>query len=227
MERISSACNRVIVPRTIFETRATSGSAGSAYAPPKLTNPSRFLRSSAAANGSPNSLAIAAVIAVAVAKGIVERHRRNIDNRCAQTRLLNHAIDPVEQVDFDRDEYDLNLLVPTASNKLVIPDDFVDWKRNVLLRLERNDSLDLFLLHRRQFHKTLKNRLPGDGVINAAVFDLQLVHHFTQSNGYFGVPNFPPNQLSRDFAETIVEQHQPTVGLYTKFCQAYGLRAEV
>src|SRR5216110_1473611 len=62
MERISSPCNRVIVLRATFETRATSGSVGSAYAPPRLTKPSRFLRDSAAANGSPNSLAIAAVI---------------------------------------------------------------------------------------------------------------------------------------------------------------------
>ena len=45
-----------MVLRTIFETRATSGSAGSAYAPPRLTKPSCFLRNSAAANGSSNSL---------------------------------------------------------------------------------------------------------------------------------------------------------------------------
>src|ERR1043166_3491966 len=62
MERISSACNRVIVLRTIFETRASSGFDGSAYAPPRLTNPSRFFRNSASASDSLNSLAIAAVI---------------------------------------------------------------------------------------------------------------------------------------------------------------------
>src|SRR5438128_10566884 len=62
MDRISSPCELVLVLRTTFGTRATSGSVGSAYTPPRLTQPSRFLRDSAAANGSPNSLAIAAVI---------------------------------------------------------------------------------------------------------------------------------------------------------------------
>ena len=56
-----SAVARVMVLRMILETRATSTSSGSAYAPPRLTKPSRFLRNSAAANGSPNSFAMAAV----------------------------------------------------------------------------------------------------------------------------------------------------------------------
>ena len=50
-----------MVLRMIFETRATSTSSGSAYAPSSLTKPSRFLRNSAAENGSPNSFAMAAV----------------------------------------------------------------------------------------------------------------------------------------------------------------------
>ena len=41
---------------------------------------------------------------------------------------------------------DLDLLLEAASNKLVIPYDFIDRERDILLRLERNDFLDFFLL---------------------------------------------------------------------------------
>ncbi len=117
-------------------------------APARATKPSRFLRNSAAANGSLNSFAMAEVtelppigntagenfprldkkkirrartdidqertsaqVAVVVAKRVVERHGREIDNRCAQTRCLDRPINLVEQVRLDRDKDHLNLPV--------------------------------------------------------------------------------------------------------------------
>ena len=50
--------------RMSFETRATSGSSASAYAPPRLTKPVSFLRFSASEKDSPNSLAICVVMEV-------------------------------------------------------------------------------------------------------------------------------------------------------------------
>src|SRR5438094_883984 len=96
-------------------------------------------------------------VAVTVAERVIKRHWRGIDDRCAQPRLFNRIVDLIEQVNFNRDQYDLNWLVATASHELVIPDDLVDWEGNILLRLERNNFLDLFFINRRQFHKTSEN----------------------------------------------------------------------
>ena len=75
------------------------------------------------------------------------------------------AIDLVKQVRLDRDQDHLNLLARAASDELVIPDYFVDRKRNILLRLEGNDPLDLFLADRRQFHEAGEDGLLRDGVV--------------------------------------------------------------
>jgi hypothetical protein len=59
----------------------------------------------------------------------------------------------VEQINFDRDEDDLNLFAQPAADELVIPDDFVQRERDILLRFERDDLVQFFLYQRRQFHK--------------------------------------------------------------------------
>ena len=96
-------------------------------------------------------------IAIIVAERVIERHGRDIDDRCVQPRLLNRTVDLIEQVNFNRNQYNLNWFAAPASHKLVIPNDLVDWERNILLRLERNDSLDLFFVNRRKFDKTREN----------------------------------------------------------------------
>jgi hypothetical protein len=70
-----------------------------------------------------------------------------------QSRSFHRCIGFVEQINFDRDEDHLNLFPQSAADELVIPDDFVQRERHILLRFERNDLVEFFLSQRRQFHK--------------------------------------------------------------------------
>ena len=54
----------------------------------------------------------------------------------------------------------------TAADQLIIPDYFLNRERHILLRFESDDAIDLFLLNRRQLHKSRENRLARDGVID-------------------------------------------------------------
>ena len=66
----------------------------------------------------------------------------------------------------------MDLLIEAASDKLVIPHHFIDRERDILLRLERNDFLNLFLLDGRQIDETRKNRLRGQCIVYNAAFDV-------------------------------------------------------
>ena len=119
-----------------------------------------------------------------------------------------------------------------ASNYLVIPHHVVDRERNILLRLERDDFLQLLVLEGWQFNKTRKNRLRGQGAIHSAIFDAQLMHHFAQHDGRFmqcsmGLPTLASRRIERRFSQTIVQQHEATVRLDTELCQAKGLGPKI
>ncbi len=59
----------------------------------------------------------------------------------------------IEQINFDRDKHDLNLFAQSSTDELIIPDDFVQRERDILLRFERDDLVQFFPSYRRQFHK--------------------------------------------------------------------------
>ena len=124
-----------------------------------------------------------------------------------QPRFFNPTVDFVEQVDLDCDEDDLNLFVQATANNLVIPDDLVDREGDILLRLERNDLVDLSLLNCGQFHKTRKDRLPGQRIVYRAVFDVQLVHHLAQSDGHLRPAHFLSGGVAWDLAQSTVQQN--------------------
>jgi hypothetical protein len=124
------------------------------------------------------------------------------------------------------------LLVQPASDHLVIPNHVVNRERNILLRLERNDFLQLFVFKGWQFNKTRKNRLRGQRTIHRAVFDMQLAHHFTQRDGRLvqcsvGLATLASRRIERRFPQTIIQQDQATVGLDAELCQANGLGPKI
>jgi len=77
----------------------------------------------------------------------------------------------------DRNEDDLDLLVGPAAHELIIPDHFIQWKRDILLRLKGDNPLDFFLAERRQLHEARENRLLGDRVGHPPALNLQFRQH--------------------------------------------------
>jgi hypothetical protein len=78
-----------------------------------------------------------------------------------QAGFFDSSINVIEQINFDRNEDHLNLFLQSASDQLVIPNHVVDREWNILLCLERDDFLQLFLFKAGQFNKAGKNRLRG------------------------------------------------------------------
>ena len=118
-------------------------------------------------------------------------------------------------------------MVEAASNKLVIPHHFIDRERDILLRLERNDFLDLFLVDGGQIDETRKNRLRGQCVVHKTAFDVQLGQHLAQSDRHLRSPDFFSRGFDWNLAQSIAEQDQPAMGLHAKFCQADSLRSKI
>src|SRR5438552_17779407 len=85
---------------------------------------------------------------LAIAKCIVECHRRHIDSGSKQPTFFHSVVNSIEQIVLDRDQDYLNLLVQPASDHLIIPNHVVDRKGYVLLRLARGDALQLSLVTR-------------------------------------------------------------------------------
>ena len=160
-------------------------------------------------------------------KRVVERHGREIDNRCAQTRRLDCLVDRVEQIGLDGDEDHLDLPVGAASDLLVIPDHLVDRKRNVLLRLEEDNPLDFFRADWRQRHEAGKNRLLGHGVVDSSALDLQLVQHLAQRRGNLRVSRSFLGRIDQKFTRPVAAQDQPATRLDAKLGQLDALRAEI
>ena len=168
-----------------------------------------------------------AQLAVVVTKRVGERHRRQVHNRCAQPGFLDRSVNFLEQIRLDRDQDHLNLFAHAATNDLVVPDNFVDRERNVLLRLERNDPLDLFGLDRRQFHEPREDRLLRHGVVNRPALDLQLVQHLAQSRDNLRASRGRLSRVGQELARAIAAQNQSAIWLKTKRRQLETLRAEI
>ena len=56
---------------------------------------------------------------------------------------------------------------------------------------------------------------------------MQLVHHLAQSDGHLCPPHFLSGGVAGDFAQSIVQQNQASMGLHAKFRQADGLRSKI
>jgi hypothetical protein len=141
------------------------------------------------------------------------------------------VVDFVEQVALDRDDQHLNLFAQPAAHELVIPDHFVDRERNILLRLECNDFVDLCSVERRQFHKAHKDRLRRDCVIHRRVMNLHFPHHLAYDTHRFvqrevRVTTLPGLRIEGRFAQPIIYEDQSAVDR-SKFCETDRLRSEV
>src|SRR5207248_9750837 len=77
-------------------------------------------------------------VRVAIAKCIVECHRRHIDSGSKQPTFFHSVVNSIEQIVLDRDQDYLNLLVQPASDHLIIPNHVVDRKAYALLPPERD-----------------------------------------------------------------------------------------
>src|ERR1700688_2548723 len=110
---------------------------------------------------------------MAKSKRVVARHWGSIDNGCLQSGFFDYPIDCFEQVCLDGDENDMELLIPSAADEVIIPNHVIDRKGKALLLLEGNNPLNFFLVHGRQFQKAYKNGLAGDGVVDISASNLQ------------------------------------------------------
>ena len=162
-------------------------------------------------------------VAVVVPKRVVKRHRCDVDNRCAQSGIFYAAVDLIEQIGLDRDQYHLDLLVRAAADELIIPNHFVDGKRDVLLRFKCDDLLDLFLFHRRQFDETREDRLSRDRIVDVAAFDLQLVHHLPHRRGDLRTADAFARGIDEQLAQNTALQHKPAMSLRAKLGHAQRL----
>src|SRR5439155_17259765 len=168
-----------------------------------------------------------AEIGIVVTKRVVERHGGNIDNRRAQPRFFDRSVHLVEQIGFDRDQHDLDLLFAASADQLIVPNDFVDRKRHVLLGFEGDDPFDFFLFDGGQFYKPGEYGLGGDRVIDRFVSDLKFGHHFAQRGGSLRPPDPLARGIDQNFAQTIVLQNEAALRLRLKFRQPDRLRPEI
>src|SRR5207249_3533232 len=166
-------------------------------------------------------------IAVVITKGVVECHVRDPDHSWSKPRRFHRGIDSFEQIRFDRDQDDLQLLIRPTTDELIIPNHFVNRERHVLLRFKSNNALDFFLFHRRQFHESRENRLSCDRVVHARAFYPELVQYFANRGGDLCVPNRLTRILDREIAPLVIGQHQTTATLRAKISYRDRLRSEV
>jgi hypothetical protein len=96
-----------------------------------------------------------------------------------------------------------------------------------LLRLEGNDSLDLFLVDRRQFHEARENRLFRHRVVHVSALDLQLAQHLAQRSDNLRAPHFLFGRIDKKLSRTVAAQDQSPVRVYTKLRQLDVLRTEI
>src|SRR4029077_4516324 len=144
---------------------------------------------------------------------------------------FHRCIGLLEQINFDRDQDDLNLFAQSSANELVIPDYFVQGERDILLRFERDDFIKFFSSDRRQFYKPGEHGLRGQSIVHRAPGNLHLVHHLAQHAGALlqrnmCVATLPGLWIERQFAEAIIHENQTAVG-DSEFGNTNRLRSEV
>src|ERR1041385_3139273 len=113
-------------------------------------------------------------------KCIVQRHRRDVDEQRSSSSSFYSRVDCFQQVQLDCDQYDLNLFVDLATNDLIIPNDFINGRRHILLRFKLNNAFDLFFIDHRELYETCKDRLVRNRITNFTAADSQVSHHFAQ-----------------------------------------------
>ena len=101
----------------------------------------------------------AADVAIVIAESVIDGHRGDIDDGGLEARRLDRVIDIVEQVGLDGDNDDFHLSGIATVHELVVPDHFIDRIRDVLLRLEGHDLIDLLFTDRRKLDEPGKNGL--------------------------------------------------------------------
>jgi hypothetical protein len=89
-----------------------------------------------------------------------------------QAGLLNSRVNVLDVVRLDRDNHDPNLFVWRATDELVIPDDFVNGERDVLLRFKSNDPVDFLFIDQGQLDKTQESGLRSDRIVDGAALDV-------------------------------------------------------
>ena len=119
------------------------------------------------------------------------------------------------------------MFIRAAADELVVPDNFVDGKRHVLLGLKRDDPLDLFFINRWQFYESGKHRLTGNGVIDVATLDLEFVQRLSDHRPQMRVANPFSGAVGDALVQTKIVQHKSAASLRTKLAERDGLRAEV
>ena len=93
-------------------------------------------------------------LGVIVSKRVVESHRRHIHIPRPQSSARGGIQHLGELLGLDRHEGDIPRLVAAVAHDLVVPDNFLDGKRNVLLRFEAYDRFDILGRRAGQFQET-------------------------------------------------------------------------
>ena len=166
-------------------------------------------------------------VAVIVAEGVVERHRRGVDDLRAEPAAFDGAVELIEQIGLDRHEHDFHLAVLAAADELIIPHDFLDRERHVLLRLEPDDLLDLFLGDRGQFDEARKDVLTRNGVIDQPALDLEIVAQAGGRQPSLGQTGAFRTGIAEDLGLLVGVEHQTAIFGLVEFRETDGLRAEI
>ena len=124
---------------------------------------------------SSKALATPGVLAVITGQDLAKYNLHWMPTLMSDTQMVL----PVEKVMYQAQEVAAVLATSryAAADELIIPNDFIDWERHVLLGFEGNDPLNFFLFDHRQFHKTREHRLTRHRKIHVAVLDSQFLHH--------------------------------------------------
>ena len=121
----------------------------------------------------------------------------------------------------------MDLFAATTTDKLIIPDHFIQWKRDILLRLKGDNPLDFLLAERRQLHEARENRLLGDRVGHPPALDLQLRQHLGHRGGHLRGADSFIGWFNKDFSRPVITQNQPSRRSDSKFRQLDALRTEI
>jgi hypothetical protein len=165
-------------------------------------------------------------VAVVVAEGVIDGHRRDIDEHGFQLGLLDGVVDVVEQIGFDGDDDDFDLIGVAAIDELIVPDDLVNRVGDVLLGLEGDDLIDLLFADRRQLDEAGENGLRRDRVIDLRALQLAGLHHLVEDE--LGLPETHRihRGIGEQFPGLVRREDEPAVLPGLELGEPNGLGAE-
>ena len=167
-------------------------------------------------------------VRVIVAERIVERHRRDLHDRRLQAARLCGGVDLVEEVGLDRRQDHLHLPAVARIEKLPVPHHFINRVRDILLRLERHDLLDLRrIAHTRQRDRTRENDVRCDRVVHTAALHPEFAHDLLDLELCLRRPRRVSGRVAEDLALLQPGQREAPVCISLKLGQTDRLRAEV